>query len=223
MEVALKNEHAPDSNRVRKWRAPIRVWIEHQVGDHELHEELVRLHLEDLARITGHSIAHTQDKARANVILIFGRFENMQRLAREFMGTDAVEALHGSLCLANIRTDKDQVIQRASVIIPVGQARMHGKLVSCVVEELTQILGLVNDSEAVYPSIFNDKTPNDLLTGLDVILLKLLYSPGVMPGMSQLELKPVLAKRLTEMRRDGAINNAWFEARKGGLYSLLGY
>jgi hypothetical protein len=100
---------------------------------------------------------------------------------------------------------------------------MHGKLVACVVEEITQVLGLPNDSEKVFPSIFNDKTPQDLLTGLDFILLKLLYSPSISAGMTAAEVKQPLQILLEQWLRDGTIANAGKTVRQGQLYPLLGY
>jgi Protein of unknown function (DUF2927) len=71
---------------------------------------------------------------------------------------------------------------------------------SCVHEELTQGLGLPNDSPRARPSIFNDDEEFALLTSLDEKLLQILYSPELRPGMSPDEARPIvemLARRLT--------------------------
>jgi hypothetical protein len=71
---------------------------------------------------------------------------------------------------------------------------------SCVHEELTQGLGLPNDSPRARPSIFNDDEEFALLTGQDEKLLQILYSPELRPGMSPAEARPIvemLARRLT--------------------------
>jgi len=95
--------------------------------------------------------------------------------------------------------------------------------VACVVEEITQVLGLPNDSEKVFPSIFNDKTPQDLLTGLDYILLKLLYSTEIKAGMTTTEVQPIIQKQLIQWQRDGTLSDADKTVRQGQLYGLLGY
>ncbi|MCZ8488265.1 DUF2927 domain-containing protein [Vibrio lentus] len=63
-------------------------------------------------------------------------------------------------------------------MIPVDQARARGKLVACIVEEITQVLGLPNETQTK-PTLLSSMTtmPEDLLTSLDVVLLKLLYEP----------------------------------------------
>jgi len=71
---------------------------------------------------------------------------------------------------------------------------------SCVHEELTQGLGLPNDSPRARPSIFNDDEEFALLTDHDEQLLRILYSEDLRPGMSAAEARPIvfsLARRLT--------------------------
>ncbi|MCX7286663.1 MAG: DUF2927 domain-containing protein [Rhodobacterales bacterium] len=71
---------------------------------------------------------------------------------------------------------------------------------SCIHEELTQGLGLPNDSPRARPSIFNDDEEFALLTDQDELMLRMLYSPELRPGMSPAEALPIvesLARRLT--------------------------
>ncbi len=71
---------------------------------------------------------------------------------------------------------------------------------SCMHEELTQGLGLPNDSPRARPSIFNDDEEFALLTDHDEKLLRILYSPELRPGMTVAEVRPIvetLARRLT--------------------------
>jgi hypothetical protein len=129
--------------------------------------------------------------------------------------------LKESVCLANIKVAKDHSINRAIVIIPVDRARAHGKLLSCVVEELTQVLGLPNDSDKVYPSIFNDKSTNDALSGLDFILLKLLYNRQLKAGMSIRQTKAIVKKLLTQKMFKQAIEQAEYRMMNEGIAVLL--
>ncbi|WP_137110346.1 DUF2927 domain-containing protein [Rhodobacter sp. SY28-1] len=71
---------------------------------------------------------------------------------------------------------------------------------SCLHEELTQGLGLPNDSPRARPSIFNDDEEFALLTDQDELLLRMLYSRELRPGMTAAEARPIvfsLARRLT--------------------------
>ncbi|MBL9046616.1 MAG: DUF2927 domain-containing protein [Tabrizicola sp.] len=70
---------------------------------------------------------------------------------------------------------------------------------SCMHEELAQGLGLPNDSPEARPSIFNDDEEFALLTDQDELLLRMLYSPELRPGMLVAEARPIvlsLARRL---------------------------
>jgi len=70
---------------------------------------------------------------------------------------------------------------------------------SCIHEELTQGLGLPNDSPRARPSIFNDDEEFALLTDQDELLLRILYNPALRPGMTAAEARPIvesLARRL---------------------------
>ena len=222
-EVALNNEYDNAKHGVRKWRVPIRVFIEHQVGDSVLHTQLVQMHLAQLADITGHDIQQTNTLPEANIHLVFTRQSQWASEVERLMGQSATQNLHGSVCIGTFALNAQHEIARAWIIIPVDQAKMHGKLVACVVEEITQVLGFPNDSEKVFPSIFNDKTPQDLLTGLDFILLKLLYSPSISVGMTADEAKQPLQTLVEQWLHDGTVANADKTVRQGKLYPLLGY
>lgn len=222
-EIALKNEYDKDKHRVRKWHKPVRVFVEHQVGDNVLHAQLVQMHLSHLAQITGHSILQVDKLEEANLHLVFTRQSQWADEVMRLMGASAASNIHGSVCMGKFALNSQNEIERAWVIIPVDQAKMHGKLVACIVEEITQVLGLPNDSEKVFPSIFNDKTPQDLLTGLDYILLKLLYSRQINAGMTAKEVQPIIQEQLAQWLRDGTLINADKTVRQGELYPLLGY
>jgi hypothetical protein len=70
---------------------------------------------------------------------------------------------------------------------------------SCFHEEIAQGLGLPNDSPRARPSIFNDDEEFALLTDQDELMLRILYSPELRPGMTAAEARPIvfsLARRL---------------------------
>ena len=70
---------------------------------------------------------------------------------------------------------------------------------SCFHEEIAQGLGLPNDSPRARPSIFNDDEEFALLTDQDEMMLRILYSPELRPGMTAAEARPIvesLARRM---------------------------
>ncbi|MGH1462250.1 MAG: DUF2927 domain-containing protein [Neptuniibacter sp.] len=222
-EIALRNEYSLQGNFVRKWNSPMNMWIDHQVGDQMMHTDLIRMHIQHLTKITGHKINLVKKEKQANFKIILTRQSLWKSQVEKFFGKGAVEHTQEAVCMANFRVNGHYEIQSATVIIPVDQARMHGKLVSCIVEEITQVMGLPNDSEKVFPSIFNDKTPEQLLTGLDYLLLKILYSQNIKAGMSTAEALPKVQDLIRNWQKNGTIQAAEKEVRLGELYPLLGY
>ncbi|MFC1672849.1 DUF2927 domain-containing protein [Pseudomonadota bacterium] len=80
-------------------------------------------------------------------------------------------------------------IVRAVVVVnaEADPARMN----SCLLEELTQVMGLPNDVDAYWRSIFN---PNDTGTAhspWDRLYLKTLYDPRMKPGMNEAQMRAV--------------------------------
>ena len=224
LEVGLGAEHGISPNlNLRKWNKPIRIYVEHNVGDELLHNKLLNAHIEQLKQITKLDIQRVENKSVANIFYFFTRQSEIRRLVEDKLGGDVAKNLHGSVCLASAKIDNKNVITSAHIFIPIDLARMHGKLVACIVEEITQSLGLFRDSELVFPSIFNDKTKNTLLTGLDEILLRLLSDKRIKAGMSQTELKPILISILTEYKSQGLIKTADDLVQKGKLYEMLGF
>jgi hypothetical protein len=225
IEIAMRNEYSERQTGIRKWTGPINYFFVHRVGDQALHEKLARMHLEHLSDITGLSIKPAQTRNSANLQIIFSTEAQLQiELLQDFgiRSKQQRETLfRRSVCLGHFALAGDASIARAVVIIPVDRASAHAKLVDCIVEEITQILGLPNDSEKVFPSIFNDKSIDSLLSGLDYLLLKMLYDPRLKAGMNLQQAAPVLKTIIDEFERDRLIQTAEAKVRTGRLYELL--
>ncbi|PZR00061.1 MAG: hypothetical protein DI533_05470 [Cereibacter sphaeroides] len=65
-------------------------------------------------------------------------------------------------------------------------------MLSCIHEEVTQGLGLANDSPVARPSIFNDDEEFALLTPMDELMLKMLYNPALRTGITESEARPIV-------------------------------
>jgi len=225
IEIAMFNEYSERPAGIRKWTRPIDYVFVHRVGDPQLHERLTRMHIEQLAEITGLSIRPAATQEAANLLIIFStEMALQQELISDFgirSSPQRQSLFRNSICLGQFSLAADASIARAVVIIPVDRASAHAKLVDCIVEEITQVLGLPNDSDQVFPSIFNDKSVNSLLSGLDYLLLKMLYDPRVKAGMNLAQAAPVLKTIADEFERDKLIESAEARVRTGKLYELL--
>lgn len=221
--VALQHEYSSGTKPLAKWQQPIKIWIDHRVGDKELHQELAELHIQHLAQVTQHPISLVDKESEANVKWIYTRQSKWISESKRVLNLKSIEHLNSAICTAGYRTNAKGEIVYAGIIIPVDQARSRGKLVACIVEEITQVLGLPNDSDTAYPSIFNDHTPEDLLSPLDVVLLQLLYEPELKPGMTKAQVKPIVRKILKRYQETGVLKRAPNTTQQAPLCQLIGY
>jgi Protein of unknown function (DUF2927) len=198
-------------SNLRRWEGPVRIGLrfgpsvppDRQATDRARIASFVAR----LARITGHPMS-VDDRAPNFFIHIVSEDE------REALGPTIRATLPGlsaadvagitamprtTYCLVYALAEGNSgAYTRAFAVIRAE----HPDLLrlSCLHEELTQGLGLPNDSPRARPSIFNDDEEFALLTDQDELLLRLLYSPELRPGMTAAEARPIvfsLARRLT--------------------------
>jgi len=87
-----------------------------------------------------------------------------------------------SRCFFVIWPTPDWTIKKARIVINSILEEDH--IVHCLLEELTQSLGLPNDSERLRPSVFNEAFMLRELSYLDRILVRTVYDPRIHPGMT---------------------------------------
>ena len=224
--IALQREHGDASDHINKWQSPVFFGIDDRTGDKNLHTRMVTHHLRHLALITGLDIRPASYPSQVNLTVIFGSETDLEQALQNEMGiTDPAfrrQLLHNSVCVARFRVaDNNSQIRQAMVLIPVDRARAHARLMACVVEELTQVMGLANDASEVFPSVFNDRSFNDFLTGLDYLLLKLLYHPALKTDMNEAQLRKQLRQILTEEPFISLIPSADTAVREHSLENWL--
>ena len=222
-EVALGSEYSRGNYQVRKWVKPIKIFVQHDVGDSKLQDQLINAHLNHLATITGLNIQRVNRLNKANIKFFFTNQKNLKTLSDKHSGRAVARVNTQKTCIANIKLNNRSEVSSAQIYIPVDFAYRNGSLVGCIVEELTQVLGLPRDSEKVYPSIFNDKSTNQLLTGLDETLIRILYNSKVKAGMNKKSLSRVLSPVIKQLSNNGYIASANTRVRKTQLYAMLGY
>ncbi len=217
-EIALKNEYNDKQQRIKKWQQPIYYrTLFFQMPPYPPADDYVDIHLRHLASITKLSIQPALHKP-ANLTIIFVQDKHYKTAIQKYTPSNIANLSRESNCMGQIRTNKHSDIIQATVIIPIDHAMSRGLLMSCIVEELTQVMGLPNDSDWVNPSIANDKSKIEFLTGLDYILLTTLYSPNIQSGMNAKQLDKPLKQTLERLERSGIIKQASKRVNSQGLY-----
>ncbi len=76
--------------------------------------------------------------------------------------------------------------EQAAIFIPTDTSPQEVR--DCLHEELAQALGPLNDLYRLSDSVFNDDNFHSVLTGFDMSVLRLTYSPQVVSGMTEAEV-----------------------------------
>ncbi|SBT16561.1 hypothetical protein MGA5115_00642 [Marinomonas gallaica] len=225
IDIALQREYdRKQTPMLVRWERPIHIYVESDYGDSQLQAELLSIHARHLSKITGVPIYFTPNVKKANIIATFTDMDSVEDKVRRYIGPpDKIRtALDEAICLGNFSINSKGQIQSGVIIIPVDYARQNARFLDCIVEEITQLMGLPNDSDDVYPSVFNDSSTDIYLSPLDFILLKALYSPRLSAGMSVDQVDQNLFKVIDDLYYSGVIDNAASLVQEGSLKSYLG-
>jgi len=223
-EIALKNEYRSTDQRILKWKKPIRYqFVYHNLKTNPLVERLFDAHLSHLQNITGHSIQpyNTSDKDKANLFIHLTPDINYQKVIQAVSKNQVKNIAQKSNCMATFKRNTKNAIVEAQVVLPVDHVFSRGLLITCIVEETTQILGLPNDSNWVNPSIANDASRIELLTGLDYLLLKILYDKSLKAGAPYPQNQQAIKQVIKRLELDGEIKHASKTINQAGLFPLL--
>lgn len=212
--VAFGNEYTGRRyDHVRKWAQPIRIGIQGAYPPY--FEEFVKNHIRDLWKLTGHPIelyyslgmqknkqlAKDFDPKKVNFILFYLPVDKIPAAITKYFDDDprqVEEMIRVSTCFAKFFTRKNEITAGIAVF-PAHHPRDYMR--ACVVEEITQVMGLPNDSPDVSPSIFNDKSRYFELTEQDKWMLRMLYDRRVSFGMTRSETLSIGREILDQKRR----------------------
>lgn len=221
-EIAYKNEYVKSPEKLKRWNQPIRYQIDYfklPVG-FDMAENMIGDHFKDLSDITALPIVENDDQP--NYRIIFTKQEHYKEAIGKYTDSKVENISTDSNCLVFFKHFRYAMV-KSTVIIPVDRAMRDGFLPSCIVEELTQGMGLPNDSDWVNPSVANDKSVFDLLTGLDYLMLKILYDKRLEIGMNVEQSNAIVDEILLEFEQQNIIKNSISVAKKLRLSQQLDF
>ncbi|MDM7932820.1 DUF2927 domain-containing protein [Tabrizicola sp.] len=219
LRIALFDEYRRSSSgfvreetesRLRRWEVSVRVGLRFGASvppDRQTTDRArVASYLARLSQVTGHPIAI--DETAPNFLIHIVSEDEREalgpkvRAAIPSLGPNDVAGItnmpRSTYCLVYALSEGNSgAYTRAFAVIRAE----HPDLLrlSCMHEEIAQALGLPNDSPRARPSIFNDDEEFALLTDKDELMLRMLYSRELRPGMTLSEARPIvysLARRL---------------------------
>jgi len=181
-----------DAHRVKRYTGPVRFHIADHTGG--LREADARAFLETLPDRVRHldtRVVDDPDEANFRVVLVpEAKFAGV--VARE-LRADAVAM--NARCLVGVST-LDGRIQRSTAVIVADDDFLFAR---CLVEEVLQGLGPMNDHESLVDSVFNDASRHVHFTAFDQALMNVLYHPLIRPGMTGSEAHKAMPRVLHDL------------------------
>ncbi len=184
------------SAAVAKWQSPIRLAIRGKPGDRHL--EFLGVHVATLEKLTALSIALARPGEEANVTVVFVPRAQMSKVQIGGVEPKLIERLAAPGGCYFVSWQKPVGTLIGAVIV-VNTDRDYAMVNHCLLEELTQTLGLPNDTDILRPSIFSDNDHLHALSRPDEIVLRTLYDPRLKPGMPKaeaLKIAPTIIREL---------------------------
>ncbi|WP_090159530.1 DUF2927 domain-containing protein [Loktanella sp. DSM 29012] len=101
------------------------------------------------------------------------------------------------------RVDWSTLTQRehAAIFVPADAAPQEIR--DCLHEELAQVLGPLNDLYRLPDSVFNDDNIHAVLTGFDMLMLRVTYAPELRSGMTRAQVASALPAILARLNPRG--------------------
>ena len=181
------------SRVVKKFTEPVRFYIDNRTGQAAAHRNVLSF-IESLpSQIEGLPVLIVHMPADANFrVLILNRSDYRAVVQKELLRRAPGD------CLVRVIAGADGIARSDAVIVTDKGNRLFRK---CVVQEILQGLGPVNDDSRLTMSVFNDRTRHTNFTAFDRFILNTLYDPQIRAGMSRAEAASVLPRVVAEVRR----------------------
>lgn len=196
----------PSTPRLVKWTGGIRVYLHGRTLGRDRH--FVSGLLNELSRLTGLSmrLASGDDAGGGYVDVYSTERENVRaRLQENGFFTPLTTAEAETYFLSREKAECSAVTSYRKWISDQGIVLLRrdltrGVRLSCLVEEIYQVLGLAADTHAVPDSIISQSRPYMRhITVNDKILLRTLYDARLEPGMTPEQVEPVARKIIGEL------------------------
>ncbi len=184
------------SNMVKKFTKPVRVYIDNRSKIDRRAQ--VRRFVRSLPRsIRGLKITIVDSPAKANYrIYIVDKARYKETVRRDVYGKRAMRV--PGRCLVRVVSGPSGIKRSDAVIVANDGDFLFRR---CLVEEVLQGLGPVNDNPGLAHSVFNDNSRHASFTKHDRYILNMLYNPKIKAGMRKEDVKTLLPAVIRDARR----------------------
>jgi len=181
---------------VKKFAGPVRVYIDNRAAKDR------RAQVERFVRslpktIRGLDLRIVDRPERANYrIFIVDRVQYAGVVSGEIYRSGSSFA--PGRCLVRV-VSRPRGIRRADAVIVSDEGEFLFR--RCLVEEVLQGLGPLNDDASLSQSVFNDASRHAIFTHHDRLILNMLYDPRVRAGMTPRQVAPLIPALIRQARQ----------------------
>ncbi len=181
-----------DAFRVKRFVGPVRFFVDDRSGAGRALD--ARRFLNRLPRHIGHLRAEVVDRrSRANFNVVLVRDKDFANVVASELRANSIAM--NARCLVGVTTVNGRIQQSTAVIV----ADDDFLFARCLVEEVLQGLGPMNDDDSLTESVFNDRSRHATFTKFDQALMNVLYHPMIRPGMTNSEAHRTLPHVFAEL------------------------
>lgn len=181
---------------VKKFTAPVRIKVVN-LADKDRHREIAGFVARLPRLVQGLDIRMAGPRDNANfTVYVVDRADYVATVR-----SDVIGSTHGAApgqCLVRVYPGSLGIVRSTAVIVSDEGDSLFRR---CMVEEILQGLGPMNDNAALYASVFNDSSRHDRFMPFDRAVVSMLYDRRIRPGMTRNEVDPLLPKVLADVRR----------------------
>ena len=172
---------------VAKWQGPVGFSIRGRATQ-EMGKMLGR-HLGGLVQLTGLQFKQVKPGSpESNIDLLFLKRKEMANISGANLNPAVIKRLTDDptmVCFFLHWKKPEHRIVKA--IIAVNIERDPVLIDACLLEELTQVMGLPNDVDAYWPTLFKPNDTSVKWSRWDKLYIKTLYDPRLKPGMKPVD------------------------------------
>jgi hypothetical protein len=185
------------SRLVKKFGGPVRFYIDDRSAERRGGDVLAFV-MSLPALIEGIEVELAPDPDSANYrIFVLDRSDYQSVIAGEIYNRPATRGSAPGRCLVRVISTMSGITRSDAVIVADEGDFLFNR---CMIEEVLQGLGPVNDDRSLTASVFNDRSRHASFTPFDRHILNMLYHPLILPGMTKLEVDLVLPTIAAEVR-----------------------
>lgn len=192
LEYALGSRGAGE---VKKFTGPVRVYLD-QRSRTDRRRTIERFVRSVNRGVRGLDIAVVDSPLEANFTVYIVDRVNYAQVIQDDVYNSSRATVRGR-CMVRVLTRQDGITRAQAVIVSDEGDFLFNR---CMVEEILQGLGPLNDDPTLSASVFNDTSMHTRFMLHDRFVLNMLYHPQVVPGMDRREVEALLPRILADVR-----------------------